>query len=187
VRISIAIESDMVPRDGARNGESRMRKWAVAALLLASAGCGQEAAKPVAAEAPTSFPAGEYEIASEVTRLASVDKSVPATRLKLGDKAVTRACVAGDGTPDPAMFVEAGDQCTVDNTYGRSGRVSVQYSCQRTGKGPIYVNADGNYKADSFEVLVTAASKFSGSGDYELARHLTAKRVGACPAGAAKG
>ena len=95
--------------------------------------------------------------------------------------------MAADGTPDPAMFVEAGDTCTVDSTYGRSGRVSVQYSCQRAGKGPLFVNADGNYKADSFDVMVTAATKFSGDGDYDLARRLTGKRVGACPAPAAKG
>lgn len=159
-----------------------MRKWMIATLLLASAGCGQEAAKPVAEETPATFPAGEYEIASEVIKLASTDQSVPATTLKKGDKQVTRACVAADGTPDPAMFVEAGDSCTVDSKYGRSGRMSVQYSCQRAAKGPIYVNADGNYKADSFDVMVTAATKFSGSGDYELARRLSGKRVGACPA-----
>jgi hypothetical protein len=175
----------MVPCDDARNGGQVMRKLVISTLLLASAGCGQEAAQPVAAETPTTFPAGEYEISSEITKLASSDRSVPATRLKLGDKAVTRACVAADGTPDPAMFVEAGDKCTVDSTYARSGRVSVQYSCQRSGKGPLYVNADGNYKADGFEVLVTSASRFSGSGDYELTRHLAAKRIGACPAGAA--
>jgi hypothetical protein len=177
----------MVPRDEWRNGESMMRKWAIAALLLASAGCGQEAAKPVAVETPKTFPAGDYEISSEVIKLASSDRSAPATKLKQGDKQVVHACVAADGTPDPAMFVEAGDTCTVDSAYGRSGRVSVQYSCQRAGKGPLFVNADGNYKADSFDVMVTAATKFSGAGDYDLARRLTGKRVGACPAPAAKG
>lgn len=164
-----------------------MRKWTMTALLLASAGCGQEAAKPVAVATPNSFPAGDYEIASEITRLASSDRSVPATKLKQGDRQVTRACVGADGTPDPAMFVEAGDRCSVDSKYDRSGRVSVQYSCQRAGKGPLYVNADGNYKADSFDVMVTAATKFSGDGDYDLARRLTGKRVGACAATAAKG
>ena len=31
--------------------------------------------------------------------------------------------------------------------------------------------------------LVTAGSSFAGDGDYALTRTLTAKRVGACPAG----
>lgn len=158
-------------------------RFMFALMMIAGLGaCGQEAAKPVAVETPATFPAGDYEIASEVIKLASTDQSVPATTLKKGDKQVTRACVAADGTPDPAMFVEPGDTCTVDSNYGRSGRMSVQYSCQRAAKGPLYVNADGNYKADSFDVMVTAATKFSGSGDYELARRLSGKRLGACPA-----
>jgi hypothetical protein len=160
----------------------------IALMMVAGLGaCGQEAAKPVAAAAPKTFPAGEYEIVSEVTKLASADKTTPATSLKLGDKATIRACVAADGTPDPAMFIEAGDKCTVNNTYGRSGRMSVQYSCQRAGKGEMFVNADGNYKAESFEAVVVAASAFTGSGDYNLTRRLTARRVGACPAAPARG
>ena len=163
------------------------RKTAVTMMLGALvAACGSEAPKPVVAEAPKTMPAGEYEIASEVTKLASTDQSVPATRLKLGDKETTRACVAADGTPDPAMFVEAGDKCTVNNSYGRSGRLSVQYSCQRAGKGELATNADGNFTADGYEAIVISATSFPGSGDYELARRLVAKRVGACPAGGAK-
>ena len=69
---------------------------------------------------------------------------------------------------------------------GRAG-----YRCNIAASAPArarcFVNADGNYKADSFDVMVTAATKFSGDGDYDLARRLTGKRVGACPAPAAKG
>ena len=56
--------------------------------------CGQEAAKPVAVETPRTFPAGDYEISSEVIKLASSDRSAPATKLKQGDKQVVHACVA---------------------------------------------------------------------------------------------
>ena len=164
-----------------------MRKLMIATLLLASAACGKEAAKPVVAEKPKTLPAGEYEITSEVTKLVSTDKSVPATKLKMGDKATIRACVAADGTPDPAMFVEAGDKCTVNNSYGRSGRLSVQYSCQRDGKGGLYTNADGNFTADGYEAIVISSSNFPNDGDYDLTRRLVAKRLGACPAGAAQG
>ena len=92
-----------------------------------------------------------------------------------------------DGTPDPAMFVEAGDTCSVTNSYGRSGRLSVQYSCQRAGKGELFTNADGNFTADGYEAIVISASTFPGDGDYDLTRRLVARRVGACPAGAAQG
>jgi len=157
------------------------------ATLAMLAACGSEAPKPAAVEKPKTMVAGEYEVVSEVTKLASADKSTPATTLKMGDKQVIRACVAADGTPDPAMFVEAGDACSVTNSYLRSGRLSVQYTCNRPGKGELYPNADGNFTADGYKALVTVASAFTGDGDYTLTRTLTAKRVGACPAaGAAK-
>jgi hypothetical protein len=150
-------------------------------MMLAA--CGSEAPKPVEAATPKTLVAGDYEVSSEVTKLVSTDKTTPATSLKLGAKEVIRASVAADGTPDPKMFVEAGDKCTVTNSYARSGRLSVQYSCARAGKGDLYANADGNFSADGYQALVTAGSSFSGDGDYSLTRTLTARRVGNCPAG----
>ena len=162
-----------------------MRIMIMAALAVATAGCGNGAPKAAAVKKPKTLVAGEYEVASEVTKLASTDQSTPATSVKLGDKAVVRACVAADGTPDPAMFVEAGDSCTATNSYVRSGRLSVQYTCTRAGKGELYPNADGNYTSDGYKAVVTVGSSFAGDGDYTLTKTLTAKRVGACPAGGA--
>ena len=159
-----------------------IRLLMAASTLAMLAGCGSEAPKPAKVEKPRTMVAGEYEIVSEVTKLVSTDKSTPATTLKLGDSQVIRACVAADGTPDPKMFVEEGDTCTVNQSYGRSGRMSVQYTCNRAGKGELYPNADGNYTADGYKALVTVASAFAGDGDYALTRTLTAKRVGDCPA-----
>ncbi len=156
-----------------------------AGTLVMLASCGSEAPKPAKAEKPKTMVAGEYEVVSEVTMLASADKSTPATKLKKGDKQTIRACVAADGTPDPAMFVEAGDKCKVNNSYARSGRLSVQYTCNRAGKGDVNLNADGNFTADGYKVIVTAGSAFPGDGDYTLTRMLNAKRLGACPAGGA--
>jgi hypothetical protein len=159
-----------------------MRHLIAVTMIAALAACGGEAPKPAAVEKPKSLVAGEYEVMSEVTMLASADKTTPATKLKKGDKQTIRACVAADGTPDPKMFVEAGDKCSVNNSYGRSGRLSVQYTCNRAGKGDINLNADGNFTADSFKVIVTAGSSFPGDGDYTLTRMLNAKRLGECPA-----
>ena len=116
-----------------------------------------------------------------MTKLASVDRR-PGDQAQDGRQGQTiRACVAADGTPDPAMFVEAGDTCTDLNTYLRSGRMSVQYNCTRAGKGELYPNVDGNYTADGYKALVTSRRPFPGDGDYTLTRMLTAKRVGDCP------
>ena len=153
-------------------------------VLAMLAGCGSEAAQPARVEKPKTMVAGEYEVVSEVTKLASTDKSIPATKLELGGVETIRACVAANGTPDPAMFVEDGDSCTATNSYARAGRLSVQYTCKRAGQGELYPNADGNYTADGYQALVTVATSFAGAGDYTLTRTLTAKRVGDCPAAA---
>lgn len=156
-----------------------MTTAAAAALLT---GCGGEATKPAETATAKALTPGEYEITSEVTKLVSTDKTTPATNAKLGDKSTYRACVASDGTIDPPMFVDAGDQCTKQSSYARSGRLSIQYSCTRAGKGNIYPAADGNFDAKGFEAVVTVGTAFTGDGDYNLTRRLTAKRVGNCPA-----
>ena len=159
---------------------------AATAGMAMLAGCGSEEPAPAAPAKAQALTPGEYEISSEVTKLASADKSTPATSLKMGDKSVTRACVAADGTLDPTMFVEAGDTCTVQNSYVKSGRLSIQYQCNRSGKGSLYPAADGDFTADGFEAIVTAATTFPGDGDYTLTRKLSAKRVGDCPAAGAE-
>jgi Protein of unknown function (DUF3617) len=180
----------MVPlrerRNGAAEGEIVMRFIILAALLAATAGCGSEAPKVAEPETPATLPAGDYEVVSEVTKLVSADKSVPVTRLKLGDKRTFHACVAADGIPDPAMFVEAGDTCTANNSFVRAGRLSVQYTCNRPGKGELYPNADGNFSKDGYKAVVTIGTSFPGTGDYTATRMLTARRVGNCPAQGAK-
>ena len=159
-----------------------MRILLIATLMLAAAGCGSEPPAPAKPEKPKSLVAGQYEIVSEVTKLASVDKTTPATKLKMGGVETIRACVAADGTADPAMFIEKGDRCTVLNSFARSGRLSIQYDCKRDGTGGLYPNVDGNYTADGYKALVTVGTAFPGDGDYTLTRTLTARRIGACPA-----
>jgi hypothetical protein len=160
----------------------------LALLGGALGGCGGEpAATPAKAEKAKALLPGEFEISSEVTALRSADASTPATKAKLGDKQVYKACVAADGTLSPEMFVDKGDKCSVTNSYVRSGRLSIQYQCNRAGKGTLYPNADGDFKADGFEALVNVSTQFSGTGDYRLTRKLVAKRVGDCPAAGVAG
>ncbi len=142
-----------------------MRIMVITKLVQATAAGDRESHIPAAVEKPKTLVAGEYEVVSKVTKLASTDKSTPATQLKMDGVETIRACVAADGTPDPKMFVEAGDACTATNSYLRSGRLSVQYTCTRAGKGELYPNADGNFTADGYQALVTIASSFPGEGE----------------------
>ncbi len=160
--------------------------WLAAMTAVALlAGCGSEAPKPAETVTAKTLTPGEYEVTGEVTKLVSTDKTTPATPAKLGDKTVTRGCVADTGAIDPAMFIDAGDNCSAQSSYVRSGRLSVQYQCTRPGKGNVYPAADGNFTADGFEAIVTVGTAFTADGDYNLVRRLTAKRVGNCPAAGA--
>jgi len=161
---------------------------AAAMLLLAGCDSGAEAPKKdEAAAAPKKLTPGEYSFTSEVTKLASTDKSTPASKLKMGEKSEGKVCVGADGVPDITPFTEAGDKCSLTGSYARSGRISMQMQCSRSGKGNLYPNVDGNITADSFEVVATSSSQFSGDGDYALTRHFVGKRTGECAAAPAKG
>ena len=167
----------------------RAVKWAPvvgAAVMLAA--CGGETQAP-AQEAADALKPGLYEVTSEVTALASTDKTTPFTKLKQGDKTVIKACVAADNKPAPELFAEAeGDKCEIKNSYIRNGRMSAQMSCTREGhSGYVMPAMMGSYSADGFEGEVTTLTYFVENGDYRLTRKISAKRVGDCPAeGAAK-
>ena len=166
----------------------RTMNWAPlmgAAMVLAA--CGSEPAPPAQEEAADALKPGLYEVSSEVTALASTDKTTPATKLKVGDKSAIKACVAADGKPAPELFAEAaGDKCELKNSYIHYGRLSAQLTCKRGGKrGEIMPAMMGSFTADSFEGDITALSYFVEEGDYRMTRKVTAKRVGECPAAGA--
>ena len=166
----------------------RALKWAPvlgAAMMLAACGGEKPAPKAEAAEA---LQAGLYEVTSEVTALASTDKTTPFTKLKQGDKTTVKACVSADGKPAPELFAEAeGDKCEIKNSYIRYGRLSAQMSCTRDGKrGEVMPAMMGSFTGDSFEGEITQLTYFIEDGDYRMTRKVSAKRIGDCPAGGAE-
>lgn len=158
---------------------------AAAAALLT--GCGGEAPeqKDAKSERAASLTAGEYELAWTVTDVKSTDQTTPATSLKAGEPATTaRTCVGANGKLDPAAFAEGSDSCTVTENYVKNGRMSLQLKCTRAGQsGNVMQGIDGNFTADAFEATVLGSTGFGGSGDYNMTRKVTAKRIGDCPAG----
>jgi hypothetical protein len=172
---------------GAAKGEDEMgsRNLVCAgALALALAACGGAKQEPAAVEkSPAKLAAGLYELSAEVTQLASTDNSAPATKLKQGDKLVTKACVAADGRPTPELLAEEGDKCELKNSYIRNGRMNAEMSCSRDGKsGGVMPAMNGSFSKDGFEGEITTLTYFVDDGDYRLTRKVTAKRVGDCPA-----
>lgn len=151
-----------------------------AAGLLAACSDSGTPAKPEEKAADALKP-GDYEVTAKVDEIHSTDKTIPKTASKLADAAkVTRTCVPAGGTIDPAAFAEAGEKCTPSDNYMRGGRMSLQYRCNRAGDLLTQL-VDGNFTADSFTGKVMTATYFSGSGDYEMTRTVTGKRVGECP------
>lgn len=160
------------------------------AAVLALAGCGDggNAGEAGTDEAPpAALTPGEYEVSSEIITLTSTDKTTPATKLKQGETAVVKACVAKDGTPDAALFAEEGDKCEATSSYVSNGRMSVQLKCLRDGlQGQVMPTFDGKYTLDGFSGDTQGLTYFVADGDYRYTAKVTARRTGDCPAAAAK-
>lgn len=163
-----------------------MRILIAAVPLLLLAACSDDAPvkKPVAEV--KQMTAGEYEITGKVTALASTDNTTPKTNLKIGDTTVAKGCVAADGTIAPTLFAEAGDVCKTVSNYVSGGLMNTQVSCTRKGNhGFVTSTAAGSFTADTLTAELTSATAFVGDGDYSMARQITGKRIGNCPAAGA--
>ncbi|MEO6256348.1 MAG: DUF3617 family protein [Sphingomicrobium sp.] len=148
--------------------------------LLAACSDNTPAAPPEEARIDALKP-GEYEVTATVDSLRSTDKTSPSTRSRTGSSTTSRICVPADGSLAPATFVEAGETCNAGDNYMGGGRLSLQYKCLRGGE-QLTQAVDGSFTADSFTGKVTTATYFQGSGDYEMVRTMTGKRVGECSA-----
>jgi|SRR5688500_16435674 hypothetical protein len=154
---------------------------AAAGLLAACSGDTATNATVEKARADALQP-GEYEVTATVAALRSTDNTTPVSKAKPGDPpTAARTCVPADGTIDSAVFAEAGETCNPMDNYMRGGRISLQYKCTRD-RQQLTQMVDGEFKADSFTAKVITSTYFTGSGDYELTRNFTGKRVGDCPA-----
>ena len=162
-----------------------MRKLIVAAsaAILMSA-CSEEVPVAQAEKTPASLAGGQYEASWSVSSLRSVDKTTPATNLKQDASGTTLACIAADGTIDPALFAEDGDECTAKNPYVRNGRIGLDLTCTRKGaSGEVRQSVSGTFNGDGLDAQVSTTTYLSGAGDYAMERTVKAKRVGECPAG----
>lgn len=133
-------------------------------------------------QVPAALNPGEYEVTTLVESLRSTDQTTPATKAKADGKTyMHRACVASDGTVEPTMFSEAGDECRIDNAYARNGRLTLSLSCSRPGApGTVAQSISGTFAADGFAADVQTATYLTGAGDYAMTRKMTGKRVGEC-------
>lgn len=152
-------------------------------ILTGCSGGGNEGANNAVEERATALQPGEYELTMAVDSIRSTDNTTPASSLNQGSEAVTsRTCIGPDNQIDPAAFVESAESCTAGDTYMSGGRMSLQFRCNRPGKGMLSHLVDGKFTKDSFSGDVITTTIFSGSGDYELKRSVNAKRVGECTA-----
>jgi hypothetical protein len=164
-----------------------------AAALLSGCGGEEKVADNGSEQVPAALNPGEYEVTTLVEELRSTDGTTPATKsaaAKAGDKPVThRACIASDGTVEPAMFSEPGDECRIENVYARNGRLTMNLNCTRpSAPGQVLQSVNGTFSADSFEARVSTGTYLTGAGDYSMRRSMKGKRVGDCaPAEEKKG
>ena len=162
--------------------------------LLALAGCGGGGTTiaqndAAAAEPPETLPAGQWQLAAEVTSFRSVDHGAPSINTPVGTRSTGNACVGGGGAQAPtALFAEPGYDCHTSSYYARGGHISVNLMCRRSGlSGSIGITIDGTYTADGIDYtrLLRTALGVAG-GNVEIDSHVTGHRTGACtpaPAG----
>lgn len=161
-----------------------MRAVAILTISAALAACSSEAPPPPAPAASASLAAGQWEVTSKVAALRSTDKTDPAVAVKVGDTATASACIGPDGAPPAELFALEGHQCAAQNPYVRKGRMNMQLDCTAEA-GKVMGNVEGKFTADDLTATVTTTSSFVGSGDYELKREITGRRIGECSSPAA--
>jgi hypothetical protein len=176
-------EGELIHQSNRRGSIMRVIIIAAAAALVA--GCGNSASEKAEAQATAdALQPGEYSLTwSAIKKEASADKNASAAKTMTAADFPDRACIAADGTIDPAAFGNKADQCHTVNSYVREGTVNVQVGCAREGKGEVSQVASGSFTdAESFQAKVETSTSFMGDGDYSMTRQLSAKRVGQCAA-----
>lgn len=159
-----------------------MRLMIMAAPLVLLAGCDDAPKVDKRAGEAKQLSAGAYEVQAKVVSLTATDRGKPASKAKPGEVTVLKGCVAADGTLDPSLLTEVGDQCSSTQSYARGAILNIQYACQRKGKsGSVNYSINGEFTANAFTAMATTGTSFSTPDDYTLMRDLSAKRVGNCP------
>lgn len=165
-----------------------MRSLALLPLLILAA-CsdgGDQAAADAKAKAEArknlQLAAGQWQIATEVTRLTEQDAGPPAINTPVGSKHEENVCVAeGEGRkPNPVLFAGHQDyQCEYMNLYMSSGTINAQINCRREGlSGEIRMTIDGTYTADTITAEQSVSTFLSGNGDVTLQSRLTGRHTG---------
>ena len=146
-----------------------------AALLLSACGSGEAPKAEKAAEKPKTILPGEYSYTSEVTKLASTDKSTPSTALKMGAKGLQIPVFPDvpyvDAVYEPlwAWAAEAGTPLCMHRTSG--------------GNDPAGM-ATFNYKVPGLNVAGSVIRFFAGVDPLSvhdiqrIARHLADRGIG---------
>lgn len=160
-----------------------------AALALAITACGGEtegepAGGEMTAEKVDALLPGEYEITATVTSIDVTDGDTAATPLKVDDVRTHKVCVGDDGLLPPETFGEENDNCSIDSgAYFKKGRVRQQLTCSRDGqRGQVNLQVNGEFTAEGMEGDVRSGTFFAGTGDYQMTRTLSGKRLGDCTA-----
>lgn len=157
-----------------------MRKCVFISFVLLAACGGGEAEENKAAPKAARIAAGQWELASEVTALTSLDQGSPKIDTPVGTRATETVCV-GAGRPPPAFFSGEEYRCASDNYYVRNGRMNVTLRCTREGlSGNIAIMADGRFDEESVEYDRDVTTALASDGDVRIVTHITGRRLGEC-------
>jgi hypothetical protein len=153
--------------------------------MAALAGCGDGGTgannASAAAAPPETLPAGQYELAAEVTGFNKADQGTPRINTPVGTRSTASVCVGPGAQAPTGLFAESGYDCTVSNYYARNGHLNIALLCRKAGlSGSIPISIDGTFTANTLDYNRNLRTVLTTDGDVEINAHVTGRRTGAC-------
>src|SRR3954471_16005121 len=99
--------------------------------LLGAASCGDDSAQNKAAAVVATPPAGQWELATQVTRFTATDNGMPRINTPVGTRAAESVCVGASGQLPTTLFSGDGFTCSYGNYYVRNGTANATLTCRR--------------------------------------------------------
>lgn len=160
----------------------------IAASILTLSACGkggeeQAAANAAAAAKPPLMQPGEWEITHKVTGYNYDGLTAAEYQAKLGETATTKACITPEtaNRPDPAFLATSqGTDCTYENLYPSTGRLSATISCKTAG-GTLSLLLDGAARDGTLSLAEQGTLIAEGKPTVRTSADVNAKRLGDCP------
>ena len=164
----------------------RAASWIPLLFLAACGGGGENQQEAAEGPPPANFPAGQWELSTEVATLQAPDALKARLGAADGSRAGESVCV-GSGRPPRAFFAGENYDCRTAEAgyYVRNGRINVTLHCRHEAfDGTLTTIVSGRFGTDTVEFERELSSNPPNLGAVAITTRVTGRRTGDCaPAG----